>query len=234
MKKRDENGQIVRKDAMSRVENRELETEDELKAFTGEISRDWPRPDTTIPQLKEDLAQILIQEGFPDPRVRVTAPSEVFAGQSVSLFGWAYVKREVEREWRDGAPDEGMPLAYEAALLFKRVVEVEQALEFGDQARVFAESFRLGSEVNAFNARRGYLKTVAKGKSFTAPNTGAQARTQKRRALLRAVAEEIGTTKRHDVVIAAERHAEFASLFRGYDQAYRFATPDIFDGIRKR
>ena len=62
-------------------------------------------------------------------------------------------------------------------------------------------------------------------------NKGPQAKTIKRREFLRRIAREIGTKKRQTVCLEAERRPEFWHLFDGYDQAFRFAEPSIFDGI---
>ena len=69
---------------------------------------------------------------------------------------------------------------------------------------------------------------------FSARNKGQTEKTQRKRAFLRAVARKIGTTKRQAVALAALDEPGFSELFDSWEAAYRVATPDIFDDLRKR
>ena len=72
---------------------------------------------------------------------------------------------------------------------------------------------------------------IAKPTRFTGQRKGKKA---EREDFLRQVAEEIGSTKRQAVCLAAINKPGFSKLFGGHGAAYRACTPQIFDRIRKR
>ncbi len=152
----------VYEDAMHRVEIPEkMDAADfaQVSEAFESIAADWPSPENYLPKIKEQITDILVARGYPAPGAAVfhrgrdfrafVAGEQPEPGEMITL-GWKYAIRFSE------------PLTpeREGAEVYRKIVEVENALEGGDVALVFAHALRLGAAVERFKLRRLHLKRL--------------------------------------------------------------------------
>jgi hypothetical protein len=155
----------VYKDAVHRVEVPEKDDTSDpaqvIEAFE-RMAADWPSAENFLPKLKEQITDILVMRGYPAPDAEVfyrgRDPRPVLAGELPEpgeriTLGWKFALQY----------SEPLTVEREAADVYCNIVVVEDALEGGEAALVFAHALKLGAAVKRFKLRRLHLKTATIG-----------------------------------------------------------------------
>ncbi|AMJ47686.1 hypothetical protein APX01_09095 [Cereibacter sphaeroides] len=167
---------------MHRTE-KEVVSAEKWETLLAEAAADWPTSSKYLPELKQRLAEIIVQDGFPDPGAAIFHKGRFWCkrlegerpvGKAISP-GWAFTRAQAEP----------LTLPHEAADLYLKVIEVERALAAGNLESVFSHSLLLGLAHSRFNARRLHLKHVTRGKKVAGGQLNSAHKTNQRHIPMR-------------------------------------------------
>ncbi|MCA0272383.1 MAG: hypothetical protein LCH69_10015 [Proteobacteria bacterium] len=163
-------------DAMSVCVTKDLESEADVVSAIEAINAAFPAPIVALSEIRQKLAAVMMKAGFPPPDSLVFHKGRYWCaytegdrprGKALSP-GWSFTTKKAE------------PLSqeHEAAIIYRKTVEVEGALTTANVEALYHHAFSLGVAVDTFNKRRLHLRKVAIGmKQLDAGKSGGAQRT---------------------------------------------------------